>query len=118
MSSAFTFFPFPHRMEADVPMGTDFGEAVWKGKMKMSECIIAMKSVTYAEKAKRAARSAGIGGQIVSLDPSVTARGCAYGISLPCREVRSLLSLLDQKKIPYGEVLGDDYYKLSDNNYK
>lgn len=111
MSSAFTFFLHPHRMGVDVPMGTDFGEAVWKGKRKMSECIITMKSVTYAEKAKRAARSGGIKGEIVSLDPSVTARGCAYGFSLACRDVWELLTLLEQKKIPYGEVLGDSYYQ-------
>ena len=78
----------------------------WKGNIKMSECIITMKSVTYAEKAKRAAHSAGLQGQIVSIDPSITKRGCAYGISLPCRDAADLIRLLDRKKIPYGEMLG------------
>ncbi len=73
----------------------------------MSECMITMKSVTYAEKAKKAARSAGIVGQIVSIDPSITKRGCAYGISLPCADVAGMIALLERRKIPYGEVLGE-----------
>ena len=73
----------------------------------MSECIITMKSATYAEKAKKAARSAGIGGQIVSIDPSITKRGCAYGLSLDCSVVQDLIRLLERKKIPYGAVLGE-----------
>ena len=73
----------------------------------MSECMITMKSVTYAEKAKKAARSAGIMGKIVSIDPSITKRGCAYGISLPCGDVSGMIALLERKKIPYGEVFGE-----------
>jgi len=75
----------------------------------MAECIITMKSMTYAEKAKRTALGAGIRGEIVSIDPSVTKRGCAYGLSLPCREAARLLPVLEKKGIRYGEVLGDGY---------
>ena len=75
----------------------------------MSECIITMKSVTYAEKAKRAAHSVGLQVEIVSVDPSVTKRGCSYGISLPCRDASDLIRLLERKKIPYGEIIGGSY---------
>ena len=75
----------------------------------MAECIIAMKSMTYGEKAKRAAQNLGIRGQIVSIDPSVTKKGCAYGFSLPCSDVEELLSVLDKKGIRYGEVIGSRY---------
>lgn len=73
----------------------------------MWECVITMKSATYAEKAKKAARFGGIGVQIVSIDPAVTKRGCAYGISLSCSDVQDMIRLLERKKIPYGEVLGE-----------
>lgn len=73
----------------------------------MAECIITMKSVTYAEKAKRIARSAGFHGTVINVDPSVTKRGCAYGISLPCRDAAELVILLQRRNIPYGEIMGD-----------
>ncbi len=72
----------------------------------MADCILAMQSMTYAEKAKRAAASLAIRCEIVSIDPSVTRRGCAYGLTFPCREAERLLASLDKKRIPYGDVLG------------
>ncbi len=72
----------------------------------MAECIITMRSMTYAEKAKRAASSLGIGAGIVSIDPAVTRRGCSYGLSLSCADTDRLTRALDRKGIPYGEVMG------------
>ena len=65
--------------------------------------------MTYAEKAKRIARSAGFHGTIVNIDPSVTKRGCGYGISLPCEDAAELVPLLRRRNIPYGEIMGDKY---------
>lgn len=70
-------------------------------------CLLAMKSMTYAEKAKRAAASLGISVEIVNIDPSITRRGCAFGLTLPCQSVPSLTALLDKQRVPYGDVLGD-----------
>ena len=72
----------------------------------MAECIIPMKSVTYAEKAKRTASAGGIGAEIVNIDPTVTRRGCAYGLAVSCGETDRLTRLLDRRGIPYGEVMG------------
>ena len=45
--------------------------------------IAAIGSMTAAIKAQRALASAGITAEIVSLSPSETRRGCAYGIEYP-----------------------------------
>ena len=81
----------------------------------MADCIIAMKSMTFAEKAKRAASSIGIDTEIVGIDPSVTKRGCAYGLTLSCRETDRLIAALEKKHIQYGEVLGDGYTSMKYN---
>lgn len=72
----------------------------------MADCILAMKSMTFAEKAKRTAASLGIEAKIVGVDPAVTRRGCAYGLALPCRDTEKLTETLSRKRIPYGELLG------------
>ena len=70
----------------------------------MTECIITMNSRTTAERARRCLPRAGA--VVVSLDPGVTKRGCAFGISLPCGEVARMKAELDRQGIPYGEVIG------------
>lgn len=72
----------------------------------MPDCILAMKTQTAAERARRAAVLERIPVQVVSVDPSVTRHGCALGLMLPCTETGRLMRVLDQKKIPYGDVIG------------
>lgn len=72
----------------------------------MAECVIAMKSQTAAERARRAANYERIYTDIVSIDPSVTRRGCAVGIRLSCDDVGRVKSILEKKNIPYGDVIG------------
>ena len=69
-------------------------------------CIIAMRSATLAEKSLRAIRGTGIACEKVSVDPSLTGKGCAFGISLPCRDVDAAKLLLDRRHITYGDVIG------------
>ena len=71
----------------------------------MSDCIIAMKSRTAAEKAKRyAARRSQV--SVVSLDPSVTRYGCSVGLRVSCSEVGRILALLERQGIEHGETIG------------
>ncbi|MBE6626946.1 MAG: DUF3343 domain-containing protein [Ruminococcaceae bacterium] len=72
----------------------------------MAECIIAMKSQTSAERARRAAVFERIYADVVSIDPSVTRHGCSLGIRLPCSEVERMKIVMDKKNIPYGDVIG------------
>ncbi|MBE6711739.1 MAG: DUF3343 domain-containing protein [Clostridia bacterium] len=72
----------------------------------MSDCILAMKTRTAAEKARRAAAFAQISAEVVSVDPNVTRHGCSVGLRLNCAEVEELTELLDKKGIVYGDVIG------------
>lgn len=72
----------------------------------MPDCIIAMKTRTSAEHAKRIASGMRIRADIVSVDPSVTKRGCAFGLRLSCADSDELRSVLDRRGISYGDVLG------------
>lgn len=72
----------------------------------MRECVIAMKSQTAAERARRAATSERIYAEIVSIDPSVTRRGCSVGIKISCGDIERLQYILGKKNIPYGDIIG------------
>lgn len=72
----------------------------------MSECVIAMQNQTNAERARRAAALIKINAEIVSVDPNFTKRGCSVGIKLRCEDTERLISVLERKKIPYGDIIG------------
>lgn len=72
----------------------------------MPDCIIAMKTRTAAERARRAAALERIDTQIVSIDPSVTGHGCSVGLRLGCGDVDRTVALLDKRSISYGDVIG------------
>lgn len=76
----------------------------------MKDCILAMKTQTSAERARRIAVMEKIDAEVVSIDPSVTRRGCSIGIRLPCSQVTALQEMLDRRKIPYGDVIGRGGY--------
>lgn len=61
----------------------------------MNKCTAAAPSLTFCVKAQRLLAQSFISAEVVRLEPSMTQRGCAYGIEFPCdrkREVRSILS--------------------------
>ncbi len=72
----------------------------------MGNCIIAMESSTFAEKGVRVLRNGGISCERVSIDPTLTRKGCGFGISLPRGAADRATELLGRKNIPYGELLG------------
>ena len=71
-------------------------------------CIATMQSMTQAMKAREQMLVAHIDTEIVSIDPALTKRGCAYGLAFPgrgCTEVRQILA---QKRIGCGVLLGEE----------
>lgn len=69
-------------------------------------CIAAIQSMNYAIKAQKVLSARNIGVEIVKLDPTLTERGCAWGIQFDCRLVDEVKRTLDSKNIPYGEIIG------------
>ena len=77
-----------------------------KNEEVMSNCIIAMQSATTAKKAERALAAVRIPCQTVSIDPTVTKRGCGYGVSVGCSFLSDAVRVLERKNISHGEVIG------------
>jgi hypothetical protein len=70
----------------------------------MNNCIAAIPSINICIKGQKALAENGIFSNIVGLEPSVTKRGCAYGIEFPCSEksrVRSILQKVGIKPSQY-----------------
>ena len=72
----------------------------------MKICTAAIGSLTYAIKAQRALRDAGIDGDIVKLDASMTRRGCAYGVEFPCDHGLTVRSIMNAEKINVSNYIG------------
>ena len=71
----------------------------------MAECVISLKSHTTAERVRRLALEAGIGGEIVSVDPKKTKRGCSVGIIVACEDVAALRHILNKNGVSYGDTV-------------
>ena len=65
----------------------------------MNYCTAARGSLTAAMKAYSALTTSGIGAKIVKLDPSMTKRGCAYGIEYSCSDHKAVRSALSAAKV-------------------
>ena len=65
----------------------------------MKSCTAAIGSLTLAMKAKAVLDQNGIHCKIVKLDPSMTRRGCAYGIEYDCENHRAVRSAFNTAKI-------------------
>lgn len=72
----------------------------------MRKCIITTKSQTLAKKAERALLKVGIGARVTSVDPSLTERGCGWGVELPCADVTPAEEALRRDRIYFGVTLG------------
>ncbi len=70
------------------------------------DCIIAMRSQTYAAKGGRLLQKAGIPYTLVGIDPSLTRHGCAYGLQIPAHHCAAAKALFDKHHLSYGDILG------------
>ncbi|MBO5715390.1 MAG: DUF3343 domain-containing protein [Clostridia bacterium] len=60
----------------------------------MNICIATISSLNLSIKAQKALAAEKIFCKIVSLDPSMTKKGCAYGIEFSCSEERAVRKIL------------------------
>lgn len=68
-------------------------------------CIIALKSMTHAIKAKNALSDHLIDADIVKLEPTMTKKGCAYGVSFNCINLDSAVAALKKWSVRYTEIV-------------
>ena len=74
----------------------------------MKSCTAALGSLTLAMKAESVLSEAGISGKIVKLDPSMTRRGCAYGIEYLCEYQKAVRSAFNTAKISVSRYIKGD----------
>lgn len=72
----------------------------------MADCVIGMKSPTLAEQARRIAAHERIPAEVVSIDPTVTRRGCSFGLRLNCGDAERLSEVLRARNVPFGDIIG------------
>ncbi len=70
-------------------------------------CILTMKSVTFALRAKSTLAARGVAAEVVNLDPKLTKKGCAYGIRFSCADAESVQRILTAKDVPFGVLMGN-----------
>lgn len=70
-------------------------------------CILTMKSMTHALRAKNVLASRGIVVDVVNLDPKLTEKGCGYGIRFPCGEAAAVQGILAAREVPFGVLMGN-----------
>ncbi len=65
----------------------------------MDKCTAAMGSLTIALKANSVLNGAGLNNKVVKLEPSMTKKGCAYGIEFFCDDYKRVRSAFSANKI-------------------
>ena len=68
-------------------------------------CAIALKSMTYAIKAKKALNDYYIDADIIKLEPNMTKKGCAYGVRFDCVNLIAVQDVLRKNTIKYTELI-------------
>lgn len=68
-------------------------------------CAFALKSMTHAIKAKKALSDYYVDAEIIKLDPSMTKKGCAYGVSFNCVNLSTAQEALRKWSVRYTEVI-------------
>lgn len=68
-------------------------------------CVASLKSMTLSIKAKKALLAIGIDSEIVRLEPQMTHKGCAYGISFSCVNLQAVQDALRGKGLEYSEII-------------
>jgi hypothetical protein len=78
----------------------------------MNICIATIPSLNICIKAQRALAENAIFRKIVSIDPKLTKRGCAYGIEISCTEEQRVRSILRRVGIFPSQFLKNEEGKM------
>lgn len=71
----------------------------------MNTCIATIPSLNTCIKAQKALSSYGYYCKVVSVDPRLTRRGCAYGIQFSCDDERSVRQILSRAGIRISQIV-------------
>lgn len=72
--------------------------------MKFGTCTASFASMTLAMKAQKTLAGAAIRSEVVKLDSSYSARGCAYGLEFSCAQTNNVRTILGNARIPVKNI--------------
>ena len=67
-------------------------------------CLITFRSITYAQKAERLLKRAGLTCSLPRTPRELSERGCGYCLRLPKRDTHAAVELLRENQQMYGKV--------------
>ena len=68
-------------------------------------CVASVRSMTHAQKAKKALNNHLIECEIIRLEPNMTKKGCGFGVRFSCVNLYNAKDAFDKKNIKYSEIL-------------
>lgn len=68
-------------------------------------CVVALKSMTYAIKAKKVFDRYLIYTEIIKLEPHMTKKGCNYGVKFECININAVEDALKNNSVKYTEII-------------
>lgn len=68
-------------------------------------CVAAVSSMTVAIRAQKALMAVGVQGEVISLPPHATKRGCGWGVEFPAASELTARSTLRTAKIPVSQYI-------------
>ncbi len=70
----------------------------------MSKCIITLPSMTFAQKARLVLTANKIEASVLKLPPTLSDKGCAWGVDIDCRKANDATHILTVSDLPYKKV--------------
>ena len=70
-----------------------------------SACVAALGAITAAIKAQHVLLNAGIAAEVISLSPTQTKKGCAFGVAFPCMMQNAARIALQAARIPVSQFI-------------
>lgn len=70
----------------------------------MSGCLIILRSVTYAQRAKRILEKHGIGAYVIKPDATLVGNGCGFAVKVPELYLAETLDILSRQNFEIGKV--------------
>lgn len=75
-----------------------------KGDESMKGSLIILRSVTYAQRAKRALEKAGISAFVIKPEPSLVGNGCGFAVKVSEINLPEAIDILNEQKFAVGKV--------------
>lgn len=68
-------------------------------------CLVSLKSMTYAVKAKKVLTKYNVDSEIIKLDSNMAQKGCSYGLNFDCLNLYMVEKALKENNVKYSQII-------------